>query len=152
MLTQLLHGVQALQVAGAEEAAVQRFVAIGRLRQQSSVRNEVLSTVVRSLNETTIGLATGLLLLFAAGLMRSGNFTVGDFALFISYSGGGMIDELVYWVGRLFAPISVVKSRGIGSLPCCQPRIETDWWIRSRRICMAHCRCSNHWSKAQPTI
>lgn len=101
MLTQLLHGVQALQVAGAEEAAVQRFVQLGDVRQQSSVRNEVLNTVLRSLNETTIGLATGLLLLFAAGLMRSGNFTVGDFALFISYSGGGMIDELVYWVGRL---------------------------------------------------
>ena len=101
MLTQLLHGVQALQVAGAEEAAVQRFAQLGDVRQQSSVRNEVLNTVVRSLNETTIGLATGLLLLFAAGLMRSGNFTVGDFALFISYSGGGMIDELVYWVGRL---------------------------------------------------
>lgn len=53
----------------------------------------MLNTVLRSLNETTIGLATGLLLLFAAGLMRSGSFTVGDFALFISYSGGGMIDE-----------------------------------------------------------
>lgn len=101
MLTQLLHGVQALQVAGAEEAAVQRFVQLGDVRQQSRVRKEVLNTIVRSLNETTIGLATGLLLLFAAGLMRSGNFTVGDFALFISYSGGGMIDEMVYWVGRL---------------------------------------------------
>ncbi len=101
MLTQLLHGVQALQVAGAEESAVQRFVQLGDQRQQTNVRDQVLNTVVRSLNETTIGLASGLLLLFAAGLMRSGNFTVGDLALFISYSGGGMIDEMVYWVGRL---------------------------------------------------
>ena len=101
LLTQLLHGVQALQVAGAEEAAVQRFDQLSSVRQQSSVRNEVLNTTVRSLNETSVSLATGLLLLFAAGLMRNGSFTVGDFALFISYSSGGMIDELVYWVGRL---------------------------------------------------
>lgn len=101
MLTQLLHSVQALQVAGAEDAAVQRFAQLGDVRQHSSVRDEVLNTVVRTLNETTVSLATGLLLLFAAGLMRAGSFTVGDFALFISYSGGGMIDEMVYWVGRL---------------------------------------------------
>lgn len=101
MLTQLLHGVQALQVAGAEDAAVQRFAELGDLRQRNSVRNEVLNTFVRSLNETSVSLTTGLLLLFAAGLMRQGSFSVGDFALFISYSSGGMIDEMVYWVGRL---------------------------------------------------
>ncbi len=101
LLTQLLHGVQALQVAGAEEAAVQRFAQLGDARQQASVRNEVLNTLIHSMNGTTIGLATGLLLLFAAGIMRNGSFTVGDLALFISYSGGGTMNELVYWVGRL---------------------------------------------------
>ncbi|MFN8441626.1 MAG: ABC transporter ATP-binding protein [Caldilineaceae bacterium] len=101
LLTQLLHGVQALQVAGAEEAAVQRFAQLSDQRQKAGVHNEVLNTVIRSMNATSIGIATGLLLLFAAGLMRQGSFTVGDLALFISYSGGGTLDELVYWVGRL---------------------------------------------------
>lgn len=101
LLTQLLHGVQALQVAGAEGAAVQRFAQLSDQRQKAGVTNEVLNTVIRSMNATTIGIATGLLLLFAAGLMRQGTFTVGDLALFISYSGGGTLDELVYWVGRL---------------------------------------------------
>ena len=101
LLTQLLHGVQALQVAGAEEAAVQRFAHLSDQRQKAGVHNEVLNTVIRSMNATSIGVATGLLLLFAAGLMRQGTFTVGDLALFISYSGGGTLDELVYWVGRL---------------------------------------------------
>jgi ATP-binding cassette subfamily B protein len=101
MLTQLLNGVQALQVAGAEEAAVQRFAQLGDTRQRATVRNEVLNTFVKSLNETTVSLTTGLLLLFAAGLMRNGSFTVGDFALFVTYSGGGTVDEIVHWVGRL---------------------------------------------------
>ncbi len=101
LLTQLLHGVQALQVAGAEAAAVQRFTQLGQVRQQANVRNEVLTTLVKSMNETTISLTTGLLLLFAAGLMRSGTFTIGDFALFVTYSGGGTVDEIVHWVGRL---------------------------------------------------
>lgn len=101
LLTQLLHGVQALQVAGAEEAAVQRFAQLGDLRQIAQVRNEVFNKLVRSLNETTVSLTTGLILLFAAGLMRSGAFTVGDFALFVAYSGGGTVDEVVHWVTRL---------------------------------------------------
>jgi ATP-binding cassette subfamily B protein len=88
-------------VAGAEEAAVQRFAQLGDTRQRATVRNEVLNAFVKSLNETTVSLTTGLLLLFAAGLMRNGTFTVGDFALFVTYSGGGTVDEIVHWVGRL---------------------------------------------------
>lgn len=102
LLTQLLHGVQALQVAGAEDAAVARFAKLGDVRRQAVVRDEVLNTFVRSLSETTVSLATGLLLIFMATLRRDGSFTVGDFALFATYiAGGGAVDELVGWVARL---------------------------------------------------
>ena len=102
LLTQLLNGVQAVQVAGAEPAAVARFEQLGEARRVAVTRDAVFSTLIRSMNETSAHLTTGLLLIFAAGLMRSGSFTVGDLALFISYIsiGGGQIDEVVGWIGR----------------------------------------------------
>ena len=66
-------------------------------------RNAVFSELVYSLNDTATSLATGLLLLYAAGLMRTDALTIGDLALFVSYLsiGGGQIGEIVGWVGRL---------------------------------------------------
>lgn len=55
---------------------------------------------MRSANETTALITIGLLLLFAAGYMRTGALSIGDLALFISYValGGGQIEELVGWI------------------------------------------------------
>ena len=103
LLIQLLTGVQAVQVAGAEAAAVQRFVERSDQRQRAVVRDATLNTFVRAMNDITVTISTGLLLLFAAGLMQRGAFTVGDFALFLGYVsiGGGTVDEIVGWIARL---------------------------------------------------
>ncbi|MEM7533059.1 MAG: ABC transporter ATP-binding protein [Chloroflexota bacterium] len=103
LLTQLLNSVQALQVAGAEKTAVQRFNELGDIRKEAAVRDAVLNTLIRSMNDTTVSITTGLLLIFVAGLMREGSFTIGDFALFITYVslGGGTISEVVGWISRL---------------------------------------------------
>ena len=102
LLVQLLNGVQAVKISGAEAEVVDRVARLGDQRQKAMVRDAVLNTLVRSLNETTIRLTSGLLLIFAAGMMRAGSFTVGDLALFIAYvSTGGGLSEVVYIVGRL---------------------------------------------------
>lgn len=102
LLTQFLHGVQALQVAGAEDAAVAHFGQLAHGRRQAVVRDEVLNTIVRSINETTVSLTIGVLLLFVAQMQNSGQFTVGDLALFITYvASGGAVSEVVEWVARL---------------------------------------------------
>lgn len=101
LLTNLLNGVQAVKVAGAEETVTNQFEKLGYVRQAAVIRNEVLNALVGSLNETTIRLTTGFILLFAAGLMRNGSFTVGDLALFVAYvSVGGGLSELVSIVSR----------------------------------------------------
>ena len=97
LLAQMLNGVQAMKVAGAEDAAVDRFDRLGEARRKAGTRNAVFSSILLSAGETTASVATGLLLIFAAGLMQRGSFTVGDLALFISYIslGGGQIGELI---------------------------------------------------------
>ncbi|MEM7035204.1 MAG: ABC transporter ATP-binding protein, partial [Chloroflexota bacterium] len=106
LLSQLLNGVQAVKVASAEAAVLSRFKMLNNQRGQAVVRDQTFTAFTRSINDTTISLSTGLLLIFAANYMRQGdgaNFTVGDFALFISYIslGGSNFGELVHWIGSL---------------------------------------------------
>ena len=126
LLTQLLNSTQALKVAGAERAAVTRFDELGAMRKDAAVRDAVLSTLIRSMNETTVSITTGLLLIFVSGLMREGSFTIGDFALFITYVslGGGTISEVVGWISRLlrtFKQAAVSQERLLALLPASAP-------------------------------
>ncbi len=100
LLTQMLSGVQAIKVAGAEKTTVRRFDQLSEARSIAATRDAVFNSIVRSANETTALITIGLLLLFAAGYMRTGALSVGDLALFISYValGGGQIEELVGWI------------------------------------------------------
>lgn len=108
LLAQLLNGVQAVKVASAEDAVLTRFKSLNDQRGQAIIRDRTFETFTRSLNGTAMSVATGLILIFAANLMRQENgstFTVGDFALFISFIslGGANIGELVHWVGGLMS-------------------------------------------------
>ena len=60
-----------------------------------------------SLNATTISVTTGLILMLASSLMRNGSFTLGDFALFVSYVSANEIGiaGLAGWLGRQSADL-----------------------------------------------
>lgn len=102
LLTQLLNGVQAVQVAGAEATAVARFEELGHTRRVAMTRNAVFSDFVHSLSGTTASIATSLLLIYAASLMHTGTLPIGDLALFISYVSlsGGQVSEIIGWISR----------------------------------------------------
>ncbi len=103
LLTQLLTGVQAVQVAGAEEGAVNRFDQLSGARRIAVTRDTVFTSLVRSVTETTTLLTTGLVLILAAGMLQRGTITLGDLALFLSYVSlsGGQVAEVVGWIERL---------------------------------------------------
>jgi ATP-binding cassette subfamily B protein len=102
LLTELLNGVQALKVATAEGPAIARFEQLGQARRQAILKDRTFGALLNSLNGTAVSVSTGLILILAANLLRTDTFTVGDFALFVSYTavGGGTIADLVGWVGR----------------------------------------------------
>jgi ATP-binding cassette subfamily B protein/ATP-binding cassette subfamily C protein len=76
---------QAIQLAGRVEPVVARFAALGAQRRRAALRDTWLAETVRSLNDNMVHVAMGLVLLLAAGSLRSGDFGVGDFALFVTY-------------------------------------------------------------------
>ncbi len=95
----LFSAVLAVKVAGAERASLARLHRSNVVRGQTAVRDRVLAESVEALSGSTVDLSIGLVLLLASGAMRSGAFTVGDLALFITYLP--WLAALPRWAGRL---------------------------------------------------
>ncbi|CAM3176495.1 ABC transporter ATP-binding protein [Paenibacillus taichungensis] len=77
--------VQALKLGQAEEHVSTRFNKLNEERRQAALRDNLFKQWMRSLNQHVLSICTGLILLMCAAEMKSGNFTVGNFALFTSY-------------------------------------------------------------------
>ncbi len=87
LLGEAFGAVQAVKVAGAERRLIQHFEAVNEVRRKATLRDLLFNEVLHSVWQNSANVGTGLLLLLAAGSMRSGGFTIGDFALFVSYLG-----------------------------------------------------------------
>ncbi|HEV7215849.1 MAG TPA: ABC transporter ATP-binding protein [Chloroflexota bacterium] len=79
--------VLAIQVAGAGPNVGCRFRALNEVRRRAALRDHLLQSTLDALNSGIVSVGTGVVLLLAARAMRSGSFTVGDFALFVTYLG-----------------------------------------------------------------
>ena len=66
---------------------VNRLDELGEDRRRTMLRVAALDAAVDSVNGATITLTTGAILVASAQLMTAGSFTVGDFALFMTYVG-----------------------------------------------------------------
>jgi len=86
-LGEIFGAVQAVQLARAEAGVVEHFRALSETRRRTILRERAVQLVTQSLYWNTVYLGTGLILLLGAQSMRDGSFTVGDFALFVSYLG-----------------------------------------------------------------
>lgn len=75
--------VQAVKVAGKEAPVTERFAVLGEARRRAALRDTLLTELIQSLNTGLVNVGIGVVLILAAGQMRTGQFTVGDFALFV---------------------------------------------------------------------
>ena len=75
----------AIKAAGAETPIIEQFTAINEIRRRAALKDQFFNELLRSVGWNIVHLGTGVVLLFAATTMRSGDFTVGDFALFVAY-------------------------------------------------------------------
>ncbi|HUG06109.1 MAG TPA: ABC transporter ATP-binding protein, partial [Candidatus Limnocylindria bacterium] len=86
-LGEIFGAVQAVQIARAERGIVEHFRALGETRRKTVLRERKITLFTGSIYWNTVYLGTGMILLLGAQAMRDGSFTVGDFALFVSYLG-----------------------------------------------------------------
>jgi len=86
-LGEIFGAVQAIQIARAEDGVVAHFRGLAEERRKFALRERAITLVTQSIYWNTVYIGTGLILLLGAQAMRAGTFTVGDFALFVSYLG-----------------------------------------------------------------
>lgn len=79
--------VQAVKIADAEERLTARFEVLGETRRKAAIRDRVYSEFFEALFFNLINIGTGVIMILAAPVMKSGHFTVGDLALFLYYLG-----------------------------------------------------------------
>ncbi|TAK21332.1 MAG: ABC transporter ATP-binding protein [Chloroflexota bacterium] len=84
-LGELFGAVPAIRIAGATPHVIARLRALNAIRRSTAVKDKVFYDLIDGLGVNVVQLATGAILLLAADKVRSGTFTVGDFALFVTY-------------------------------------------------------------------
>jgi ATP-binding cassette subfamily B protein len=77
--------VQAVKVAGAEEQVIAYFGRLNDTRRRAALKDRLFEELLMSIASNMSNAGVGLILLVAAGALRAGTFSVGDFALFVSY-------------------------------------------------------------------
>jgi ATP-binding cassette, subfamily B, bacterial len=83
----ILSSVQTLQAAGAEERAVARFRLLNERRRKAMLADRLATQTLDAVTSNTASIGVGVIMLLAAGSLRVGSLTVGDFALFVTYLG-----------------------------------------------------------------
>jgi ATP-binding cassette subfamily B protein len=98
--------VQAVKVANAEKRTIDHLKTLNEDRRQASLKDVLFSQILDSAFRNTSNVFTGLILLTAGAAMRSGDFSVGDLALFVYYLGfvtdfSAIIGDKIAWFKRL---------------------------------------------------
>jgi ATP-binding cassette subfamily B protein len=83
----IFSGVQAIKVHAAEQRVNARFDAINEVRRKAELKDALVTEMRYTIFDSTIEICMGLILLLGAQAMSDGSFTVGDFALFVTYLG-----------------------------------------------------------------
>ena len=102
-LGELVSANLAVRVSGAASHIVHRLAEISDTRRRLSLRDRVFAETVNSMNFHLVHVGTGALLLLGAGKIRSGEFSIGDFALFVVF-----LDQLTYLpaeIGRVLTEL-----------------------------------------------
>jgi len=77
--------VQAVKVAGAETGVVAHLAALNQMRAQTDLRQVFYRGLLSALNNSVVSFGIGVMLLLLGASISEAQFSVGDFALFVSY-------------------------------------------------------------------
>ncbi len=97
----ILAAVQTVQAADAAERTVAHFRRLNEQRRASVLADRLATRALEAFTANTVSIGTGLIMLLAAGIVRDGSLTVGDFVLFVAYLG--FIADFTDGLGRYLA-------------------------------------------------
>jgi ATP-binding cassette, subfamily B, bacterial len=97
----ILASVQTVQAMGAEDHIMAHFKTLNEQRRSAMLADRLTTQILNTITTNTVSIGTGLIMLLAAGGLRNGNLTVGDFALFVAYLTS--IADFIADLGRFLA-------------------------------------------------
>jgi ATP-binding cassette subfamily B protein len=97
----IVAAAQMLQAAGAEERAVARFRRLNEQRRKAMLADRLVTQALGAITANLVSVGTGVIMLLAAGSLRDGSLTVGDFALFVVYLG--FVADFITSLGQFLA-------------------------------------------------
>jgi ATP-binding cassette subfamily B protein len=101
-LGEVFGAVQALQVASAEAHVTSHLRQLNDARRQAALKDTLFNHVlINALVDNVAQIGTGIVLLLIGQSMRTGSFTIGDFALFVYVIP--RISDFTIWTGRTYA-------------------------------------------------
>ena len=93
--------VQAVKVATAEKNVIGHFHKLNDERRRLAIRETLFDQVLGSIYRNTSTFSTGIILVLVGQSMRAGNFTLGDFSLFVYLLQS--MGDLTTFAGMLWA-------------------------------------------------
>jgi ATP-binding cassette, subfamily B, bacterial len=84
-LGEVFSSAQVLKIANSETGAAAYFHKLNEARRRTALREVFFQRLIDSLLSSSVTFGMGVMLLLAGTAISQGTFTVGDFALFISY-------------------------------------------------------------------
>ena len=84
-LGEILGAVQAIKIADAEKEVLSHFLALSEQRRLAQLHFHFFRGLLDAVNSSAVTFGIGVMLLLAGNAISTGTFTVGDFALFVSY-------------------------------------------------------------------
>jgi ATP-binding cassette subfamily B protein len=112
LLGEVFGAVQAVKVAGAEKQVLKHFEKLNEKRRKATLKDVLFERVLGSIFSNAANVGTGIILLLVAQSMKTGDFSVGDLALFVSYlSWIGVVTSMfgIYLTNYRQAGVSVTR-------------------------------------------
>jgi ATP-binding cassette subfamily B protein len=87
-LGEIFGAVQAVKLAGTEGFVVAHLQNLNEARRKAALRDQIFSRLIEMFSWNLADIATGIVLLVAAGILAQGgqSLTIGEFTVFVSYT------------------------------------------------------------------
>jgi len=98
---EIFGAAQAVKIATAEQRILRHFRELNEVRRKAALKDRMFHELFHSVFWNAINIGTGAILLLSGQAISAGDFTVGDFALFVFYLG--FVTEFTGMVGGFWA-------------------------------------------------
>lgn len=82
---EIFDSILSIKVSGSKKDLMSNLKALNDKSHKAMIKDSLLSQIIDSIYNNVINIGTGVILLLGAGTISKGNFTVGDFSIFIYY-------------------------------------------------------------------